>query len=92
LKGTQGIENNKVVKWIIEVAALNDKQIIQLTALIKCCVSNFKELNFASVFVKSSTGFYITENNLPMEQPFDYFDVRKCNTTSCKAAGGVRDL
>jgi deoxyribose-phosphate aldolase len=33
LKGTQlGIENNKVVKWIIEVAALNDKQIIQLTA------------------------------------------------------------
>jgi deoxyribose-phosphate aldolase len=41
-----------------EVAALNDKQIIQLTALIKnVVVSNFKELNFASVFVKSSTGF-----------------------------------
>jgi deoxyribose-phosphate aldolase len=58
LKGTQlGIENNKVVKWIIEVAALNDKQIIQLTALIKnVVVSNFKELNFVSVFVKS-TGF-----------------------------------
>jgi deoxyribose-phosphate aldolase len=28
-------------------------------------VSNFKELNFGSVFVKSSTGFYITENGLP---------------------------
>ena len=31
LKCTQlGIDNNKIVKWIIEVAALTDKQIIQL--------------------------------------------------------------
>jgi deoxyribose-phosphate aldolase len=28
-------EHGKIVKWIIEVAALNDKQIIQLSALIK---------------------------------------------------------
>ncbi|MEP6928732.1 MAG: deoxyribose-phosphate aldolase, partial [Flavobacterium sp.] len=36
LIGTQiGLAHNKTVKWIIEVAALNDKEIIQLSALIK---------------------------------------------------------
>jgi deoxyribose-phosphate aldolase len=35
-RGTKlGFEHGKIVKWIIEVAALNDKQIIQLSALIK---------------------------------------------------------
>lgn len=39
-----GLVNNKVVKWIIEVAALNENQIIQLSALIKnIVISNFKE-------------------------------------------------
>jgi deoxyribose-phosphate aldolase len=94
LKGTQlGIENNKVVKWIIEVAALNDKQIIQLTALIKnVVVSNFKELNFASVFVKSSTGFYITENGLPNGATIPSIILMLENATPLpvKAAGGVR--
>jgi hypothetical protein len=34
-RGTKlGFEHGKIVKWI-EVAALNDKQIIQLSALIK---------------------------------------------------------
>ncbi|WP_339919020.1 deoxyribose-phosphate aldolase [uncultured Flavobacterium sp.] len=94
LKGTQlGIENNKVVKWIIEVAALNDKQIIQLTALIKnVVVSNFKELNFASVFVKSSTGFYITEDGLPNGATIPSIILMLENATPLpvKAAGGVR--
>ncbi|WP_016988052.1 deoxyribose-phosphate aldolase [Flavobacterium sp. ACAM 123] len=94
LKGTQlGIENNKVVKWIIEVAALNDKQIIQLTALIKnVVISNFKEANFASVFVKSSTGFYKTENNLPNGATIPVISLMLENATplSVKAAGGVR--
>lgn len=94
LKGTQlGIENNKVVKWIIEVAALNDKQIIQLTALIKnVVVSNFKEVNFASVFVKSSTGFYKTENGLPNGATIPSIILMLENATPLpvKAAGGVR--
>ncbi len=49
LIGTQiGLASNKTVKWIIEVAALNDKQIIQLSALIKnVVISNFKEENYA---------------------------------------------
>jgi len=94
LKGTQlGIENNKVVKWIIEVAALNDKQIIQLTALIKnVVVSNFKEVHFASVFVKSSTGFYKTENGLPNGATIPSIILMLENATPLpvKAAGGVR--
>lgn len=94
LKGTQlGLESNKVVKWIIEVAALNDKQIVQLTALIKnVIVSNFKEANFCSVFVKSSTGFFKTENNLPNGATIPSIILMLENATPLpvKAAGGVR--
>jgi deoxyribose-phosphate aldolase len=70
LKGTQlGLAHKKVVKWIIEVAALNNGQIVQLSALIKNVVmQNFKEDQYAAVFVKSSTGFYLTPNNELMAQ------------------------
>ncbi len=94
LKCTQlGLLNNKVVKWIIEVAALNDKQIIQLSALIKNVVlSNFKEESYASVFVKSSTGFYKTENNIPngATVPTIILMLENASPLSVKAAGGVR--
>jgi deoxyribose-phosphate aldolase len=74
------------------VAALNDKQIIQLSALIKnCIITNFEESQYCSVFVKSSTGFtrqkefqmeYCTKND---------YDIRECLTLRLvKAAGGVR--
>jgi len=85
--------NNKVVKWIIEVAALSDKQIIQLSALIKnTVISNFKEENYASVFVKSSTGFYKTENNLPNGATVHTIIMMLENASPLpvKAAGGVR--
>ena len=94
LKCTQlGLANNKVVKWIIEVAALNDKQIMQLSVLIKnLVITNFKEENYASVFVKSSTGFYKTENNLPngATVPSIIIMLENANPLPIKAAGGVR--
>lgn len=94
LKCTQlGLENGKVVKWIIEVAALDDKQIIQLSAFIKnCVISNFKEEFYPSVFVKSSTGFYKTENNLPNGATIPAIIVMLENASPLpvKAAGGVR--
>lgn len=94
LKCTQlGLANNKVVKWIIEVAALNDTQIIQLSALIKnVVISNFKEDDYASVFVKSSTGFYKTENNLPngATVPAIILMLENASPLPVKAAGGVR--
>ena len=94
LKGTQlGLENGKVVKWIIEVAALNDKQIIQLSALIKnVVVSNFKEIFYNSVFVKSSTGFFITQGGLPNGATISTITMMLENAfpLPVKAAGGVR--
>ncbi|MBP4140761.1 deoxyribose-phosphate aldolase [Flavobacterium sp. P4023] len=94
LKGTQlGLKNNKVVKWIIEVAALNEKQIIQLSSLIKnVIVSNFHEELFSKVFVKSSTGFYKTENNLPNGAtiPSIKMMLENASPLPVKAAGGVR--
>jgi deoxyribose-phosphate aldolase len=88
-----GLANNKVVKWIIEVAALNDKQIMQLSALIKnSIISNFREEQYASVFVKSSTGFYKTENNLPngATVPAIIMMLENASPLPVKAAGGVR--
>lgn len=94
LIGTQiGLANNKTVKWIIEVAALSDKQIIQLSALIKnVVISNFKEENYASVFVKSSTGFYKTNDNLPNGAtiPTIIMMLENASPLQVKAAGGVR--
>ncbi|MDR6844146.1 deoxyribose-phosphate aldolase [Flavobacterium granuli] len=94
LKGTQlGLKHNKTVKWIIEVAALNELQITQLSALIKnVVISNFKEESFSSVFVKSSTGFYKTENNLPngATVPSIKIMLENASPLPVKAAGGVR--
>jgi len=95
LKCTQlGIKNHKVVKWIIEVAALNNQQIIQLSALIKnVVISNFKEESYTSVFVKSSTGVYKTENNLPNGAtiPSIIMMLENASPLPVKAAGGVRN-
>lgn len=94
LKGTQlGLANDKIVKWIIEVAALNDLQIVQLSALIKnVVISNFKENLFQSVFVKSSTGFYKTKDDLPngATVPSISLMLENASPLPVKAAGGVR--
>jgi deoxyribose-phosphate aldolase len=94
LKGTQlGLAHHKIVKWIIEVAALNDLQIAAFSALVKnVVVANFKEENFESVFVKSSTGFYKTENNLPNGATVSAIKIMLENASPLlvKAAGGVR--
>ena len=94
LKCTQlGLEHHKVVKWIIEVAALNHQQIIKLSSLIKnLVITNFKEEYYSSVFVKSSTGFYKTENNLPNGATVEtvIMMLENASPLPVKAAGGVR--
>lgn len=94
LKCTQfGLAHNKVVKWIIEVAALTEKEIIQLSSLIKnVVVSNFEQELFPQVFVKSSTGFYKTENDLPNGAtiPAITMMLENASPLPVKAAGGVR--
>lgn len=88
-----GLESHKVVKWIIEVAALSDDQIIQFSALIKNVVlSNFKEECLHQVFVKSSTGFYKTIDGLPNGATVHTIVMMLENASPLpvKAAGGVR--
>lgn len=94
LEGTKlGLTHHKIVKWIIEVAALSGDQIIQLSALIKNVVmSNFKEECYSSVFVKSSTGFYKTDAGLPngATVPTIIMMLENAAPLPVKAAGGVR--
>lgn len=88
-----GLNNFKIVKWIIEVAALNSQQIVQLSTLIKnIVVTHFDEDHYNSVFVKSSTGFYKTEDNLPNGATIDTIIMMLENAfpLPVKAAGGVR--
>ena len=90
-----GLNKNKKVKWIIETAALNDSQIIQLTTLIKnVVVSNFNEGQYDEVFVKSSTGFYVTHDGSPNGATFPAIVLMLENAfpLSVKASGGVKNL
>ena len=90
-----GLAHKKVVKFIIEVAALSHQQIIQISALIKnTVIANFKEDNYQNVFVKSSTGFYKTEDGLPNGAtiPTIILMLENSNPLPVKAAGGVRTL
>lgn len=94
LKCTQlCIENQKVTKWIIEIAALTDEQIADLTK----CISNWAEENFSKndfskIFVKSSTGFYETKDGKPNGATFEGIKLMLDNAGKLpvKAAGGVR--
>ena len=88
-----GLDHHKIVKWIIEVAALTHNEIVRMSAFIKnCIISNFKEECYHSVFVKSSTGFYLTDNNMPNGATIETIILMLENASplSIKAAGGVR--
>jgi deoxyribose-phosphate aldolase len=86
------LENNKIAKWIIEIAALSDLQIAQITRLIvKVVTENFPQKE-EMVFVKSSTGFFKTENEKPNGATFEGVNIMLENAGKLpvKAAGGVR--
>jgi deoxyribose-phosphate aldolase len=88
------VSQNRTIKWIIEVAALSPKQIIQICALIKnVVIANFKEADFSSIFVKSSTGFFETQNNLPNGATVSAIKMMIENAfpLSIKAAGGIKN-
>lgn len=89
------IRNKKAVKFIIEVAALNDAQIIKICTLIKnTIIANFKEDCFSYVYVKSSTGFYETRDNLPNGATAHAIVLMLENAfpLPIKASGGIRNL
>mgnify|MGYP005992965083 CR=1 FL=1 len=94
IKGTAiGLQNNKVVKWIIEVAALSNEQIAAISRLIKnLIIDNFGVEKAKYVFVKSSTGFYKTEDGKPNGATFETIKIMSDNAKplKIKAAGGVK--
>lgn len=94
IQGTKlGLAHNKIVKWIIEVAALDNHQIVQLSTLIKnVVIANFSEKQYDKVFVKSSTGFYKTEEGKPNGATIPTIKLMLENSfpLPVKAAGGVR--
>ena len=94
LEGTKlGLSHHKIVKWIIEVAALDNHQIVQLSALIKnVVIANFDENDYEKVFVKSSTGFYKTPEGVPNGATVPTIKLMLENSCPLpvKAAGGVR--
>ena len=94
LQGTKlGLAHNKIVKWIIEVAALDNHQIVQLSTLIKnVVIANFTEKEYDKVFVKSSTGFYKTPEGVPNGATVATIKLMLENSfpLPVKAAGGVR--
>jgi deoxyribose-phosphate aldolase len=88
-----GLTHHKIVKWIIEVAALNHHQIVQLTVLIKNTImAHFSEKDFEKVYVKSSTGFYKMPDGLPNGATVETIKLMLENSfpLPVKAAGGVR--
>lgn len=88
-----GLENSKIVKWIIEIAALTNEQIADITKNISTWTEeNFSEADLAKIFVKSSTGFYKTENGKPNGATVEGIKIMKANAGKLpiKAAGGVR--
>ncbi|MEJ5104469.1 deoxyribose-phosphate aldolase [Chryseobacterium sp. MYb328] len=87
------LDHHKIVKWIIEIAALTDEQIADITKSI----SNWAEENFSAndlseIFVKSSTGFYETADGKPNGATFEGIKIMLDNAGKLpvKAAGGVR--
>ncbi|CAD7810109.1 Deoxyribose-phosphate aldolase [Chryseobacterium aquaeductus] len=94
LKCTQlCMQNQKVAKWIIEIAALSDEQIADLTKNISnWAEENFSDNDLSKIFVKSSTGFYETEDGKPNGATFEGIKIMLDNAgkLQVKAAGGVR--
>lgn len=88
------LEHGKLIKWIIEIAALSNEQIHDLTSkIVIWAKENFKEEDFKKIFVKSSTGFYKTENGKPNGATFEGIKIMldAAQSLPVKAAGGVRD-
>ena len=88
------LKKQKVVKWIIEIAALSDQQIASITQLIRDVVEKNFVKDVMNVFVKSSTGFYVRNDGGPVGATVDGIKIMSMNSglLPLKAAGGVRTL
>lgn len=87
------LEHGKTAKWIIEMAALTDEQIGSITKdIANWAEENFAEDELKNIFVKSSTGFFVTEGGKPNGATFEGIKIMLANSGKLpvKAAGGVK--
>tara|TARA_B100000768_G_scaffold38397_1_gene37153 strand:- start:10285 stop:11013 length:729 start_codon:yes stop_codon:yes gene_type:complete len=87
--------NKKTIKWIIEIAALSKTEIKNICLLIRdTVIANFENSDYNKVFVKSSTGFYKTKDNLANGATVEGIRlmVKNGSPLLIKASGGVRNL
>ena len=86
------IKNHKIAKWIIETAALTDEQIAGITRNIEKWANISFHNDLDKIFVKSSTGFYQTEDGKPNGATFESIQIMldHAGNLPVKAAGGVR--
>lgn len=88
------MDYGKVAKWIIEIAALSDEQIADLTHKISnWAQASFPEKDWKHIFVKSSTGFYQTEGGKPNGATVEGIKIMLANAgpLPVKAAGGIKN-
>jgi len=88
------LKNAKVTKWIIESAALTKTEISSICALIKNTVIHHFGLERANdVFVKSSTGFFKTNDGSPSGATFEAIElmINHSSPLPVKASGGIRN-
>lgn len=89
------MSNNKTIKWIIETAALSNNDIINICKLIRdVVIDNFGQKNIHNVFVKSSTGFYVTSDSSPNGATVSAIKLMLDNSSPLpvKASGGIRTI
>ena len=89
------LSNNKTIKWIIETAALSNNDIINICKLIRdVVIDNFGQKNIHNVFVKSSTGFYVTPDSSPNGATVSTIKLMLDNSSPLpvKASGGIRTI
>ena len=89
------LSNNKTIKWIIESAALSNNCIIDICQLIRDVVmENFGQNNAHNVFVKSSTGFYVSPDSASNGATVSAIKLMLDNSSPLpvKASGGIRNI
>ena len=89
------LKHNKTIKWIIESAALSNKEIISICQLIRNLTLNqFGKEAAHKVFIKSSTGFFISNNKKSSGATIEHIKlmVEHSFPLPVKASGGIRNL
>lgn len=86
------LEQGKVIKWIIECAALTEEQMADITKLIRSIAEEKFPNQVGKIFVKSSTGFYKTKDGSPNGATQENISILLNNAgpLPVKAAGGIR--